>query len=320
VGGIGVDARYVIGTVAYDAPDIQDVDYQETHAAITGEQRNKGLSWGLYHDYEVYEYETPPDNKSQLAYLTLTYGFRQSGDFFIFGSAGMESDYEDFTSATLEDPYWEIGFRRQTSRTLVEAAFGDRSFGSTVSARIRREINQGSIELSYREDPSVQEQLFEQRPADETLQPPELPGSIDRPGIGDRFVYKLLSATFVREFGRNEVSLLLFDEQRDEILDRTNTAPDPVKDSETETGIVLGLSRAIGRRTTIGANGQFSSREFRDGNDDEVSELRGFVIYDLGEKVSLEGWLARYQQQGSDNANDNYEEFQTGLSATYSFR
>jgi hypothetical protein len=321
LGGVGVDARYIIGAVSYDAPDIQDVTYQETHTAITGEERNKGLSWGLFHDYEVYEYESPPDNKSQLAYLTLTYGFRNSGDFFVFASGGMESDYEDFTSADLEDPYWELGFRRQTSRLLIEAAFGDRSFGSTWNARIRREINEGSIEVSYREDPSVQEQIFEQRPADDgTPQPPDLPGNIDRPGIGDRFVYKLLSATLVRALGRNEVSLLLFNEQRDEILDRTDTNEDPVKDSETETGVVLGLLRQVGRRTTLGGNAQYSQREFRDGNDDEVSELRAFVGYELGQRLSLEGWVARYEQQGSNNPNDNYQEFQTGLSANYSFR
>ncbi|MBL8201869.1 MAG: TIGR03016 family PEP-CTERM system-associated outer membrane protein [Chromatiales bacterium] len=321
IGGIGIDSRYVVGLVNYDAPDIQDVDYQEWHTAITGEERNKGLSWGLYHDWELYEYETPPDNTAQLAYLTLTYGLRQTGDFFVFGSIGMESDYQDFTDASLVDTYWAVGFRRQTSRTLVEASFGERSFGSTWGARIRREINEGSIELSYREDPSVDEQIFEQRPAvDDTPQPPETPGNIDRRGVGDRFIYKLLSASLVRALGRNEVSLLLFNEVRDEFLDRTDTNQDPVKNSETETGIVLGLSRQIGRRTTVGASGQYSQREFRDGNDDEVSELRGFVIYDLGRKLSLEGWLARYEQQGSDNPNDNYQEFQTGLSANYSFR
>ena len=321
IGGIGVDSRYVIGTVAYDAPDIQDVDYQETHTAITGEERNKGLSWGLYHDYEVYEYETPPDNKSQLAYLTLTYGLRQSGDFFVFGSVGKESDYEDFTDASLEDTYWEVGFRRQTSRTLLEAAYGDRSFGSTVRALLRREINQGSIELSYREDPSVQESIFEQRPADGGVpQPPDTPGNIDRPGIGDRFIYKLLSASLVRAVGRNEVSLLLFNEERDQFVDRTDTDEDPVTDSETETGVVLGLSRQVGRRTTVGGSGQYSQREFREGNEDEVSELRAFVLYELGQKLSLEGWLAHYEQQGSDNPNDNYQEFQTGLSANYRFR
>jgi len=321
LGSIGVDARYVIGMVNYDAPDIQDVDYQATHTAITGAEHNKGLSWGLFHDYEVYSYETPPDNKSQLAYLTLTYGLRQSGDFFLFGSGGLESDYEDFSSAALEDPYWELGFRRQTSQTLIEASFGERSFGSTLNALIRREINKGSIQLAYREDPSVQEQLFEQRPVDDgTLQPPDLPGNIGRRGLGDRFVYKLLSATFVRALGRNEVSLLLFNEERDEILDRTDTQQDPVKDSETETGVVLGLARQIGRRTTVGGNAQYSTREFRDGNDDEVNELRAFVLYDLGQRLSLEGWLAHYEQQGSNNPNDNYQEFQTGLSASYSFR
>ena len=87
---------------------------------------------------------------------------------------------------SLEDSYWKLGVRRATARTLVEASFGERSFGSTLNAKIRRALNKGSIELAYREDPSVQEQLFEQRSTDPTPEPPGVPGNIDRPGVGDR--------------------------------------------------------------------------------------------------------------------------------------
>ncbi|MDP2324498.1 MAG: TIGR03016 family PEP-CTERM system-associated outer membrane protein, partial [Gammaproteobacteria bacterium] len=291
--GVAVDARYVLGTVAYDSPDVQDVDYQEAHTAITGTERGKGLSWGLFHDYQVYEFETPPDNKSQLAYGTLTYGFRQAGDFFVFGSLGQESSYEDLSNASLEDTYWQVGFRHVTSRRLIEAAYGDRSFGSTISGRIRQELNRGSFEVMYREDPSVEEQLYEQRPKGATTQPPpQVPPGVERPGVGNRFVYKLASATLVKELGRNTVEAVLFYDKRDEILSRCEPTPecnatlpdDAVQDSEEQVGVSLGLSRQLGRRTTVGLEGEVADREFTNGNTDRISAIRLVGNYDLGRK------------------------------------
>ena len=320
LGATGIDLRYVLGTVIYGEPDIQDVDYQEAHTAIAGEEVNKGLSWGLFHDYQVYKYQTGDDNKSQLAYLTLTYGLRQAGDFFVFGSGGLESDYQDFTSGSLEDSYWKLGVRRATARTLVEASFGERSFGSTLNAKIRRALNKGSIELAYREDPSVQEQLFEQRSTDPTPEPPGVPGNIDRPGVGDRFVYRVLSATLLKDIGRNKIEVVAFNEKRDDILNRETPQPVDPPNSEKQTGIKGKVSRQLGPRTTVGLEAEVTKREFRDGNDDQLRAGRLVGTYALGRKLSLEGYLARYQQQGSSTESDNYKEFQAGLSANYSFR
>ncbi|MEO8443852.1 MAG: hypothetical protein ABI567_02470 [Gammaproteobacteria bacterium] len=320
--GLGVDARYVVGRVTYSA-DVSDVDYQETHTAITTRDRPKGLSVGLFHNYAVYSYQSPPDNKTQDAYITLTYGLRDAADFFLFGSFGLENDYRDFTSGSLKDNYWEAGFRRTTGRTLVEAAVGDRSFGSTFRGRIRRELNAGSIELAYREDPSVQEQLFERRPkivTPGTPATPDVPSGIDRPGSGARFVYKLASATFVKIFGSNTLELVGFHQERDDILDRTTTPPDVVQNSETEAGGTARLTRVLGRRTTVGLEGELSNRWFRSGNSDQINVIRARGTYAFGRKLSLEGYLGRFQQQGSDIPADNYEEFQAGLFANYNFR
>ena len=320
---VRIDTRFVLGRVTYDEPDIQDVDYQETHTAIASEELNKGLSWGLFHDYEVYKYQTGNDNKSQLAYLTLTYGLRQAGDFFIFGSGGLESDYQDFTSGSLKDGYWKLGIRRATARTLVEASFGERSFGSTLNAKIRRVLNKGSIELAYREDPAAQEQLFEQRSIEITPQPPAVPGNIDRPGLGNRFVYRVLSATLLKEIGRNKIEVVAFNEKRDDILNRETPQPaDPsiVQNSEKQTGIKGKVSRQLGQRTTLGLEAEVTNREFRDGDDDRLSSGRIVGAYALGRKLSLEGYLAHYRQQGSNTASDNYKEYQAGLSANYKFR
>jgi uncharacterized protein (PEP-CTERM system associated) len=330
VGSVGIDMRYVLGKVSFrndtpdiedvDQPEIQDVDYQEAHTTITSEKQSRGLSWELFHDYEVYKYETGSDNKSQLAYLTLTYGLRQAGDFFVFGSAGLENDYRDFTSGSLEDPYLELGVRRTTARTLVEASFRERSFGSALNARIRRELNKGSIELAYGEDPSVQEKLFEQRTTDSTPLPQGVPDNIDRPGVGNRFVYRLLSATLLKELGRNQIEVVAFHEKRDDILDRETPPSDPIStsNSELQTGIKGRVSRQLGPRTTVGLEAEITNREFRNGNDDRLSAGRLVGTYALGRKLALEGWLARYQQQGSDK--DDYSEIQAGLSANYSFR
>lgn len=323
LGNVGVDLRYVLGMVDYDDPLIQDVDYQEAHTAITSEEVNKGLSWGVFHEYQAYEYDSPPDNKSQLAYVTLTYGFREAGDFFVFGSGGLENDYQDFTSGKLEDGAWKLGFRRATARTLVEASFGERSFGSTLNAKIRRALTKGSIELAYREDPSTQEQLFEQRTTDPVPQPPGVPGNIDRPGVGNRFVYRVLSATLLKEIGRNKLEVVAFNEKRDDIISREEPQPgdDPiVQNSEQQTGIKGKAGRQLGPRTTLGVEAELTKREFRDGNEDQLIAGRLVGTYALGRKLSLEGYVARYQQRKSETLSDNYTEFQAGLSANYRFR
>ncbi len=332
VSGVGIDMRFVRGTVNFNfdtpvsenfvQPEIEDAEYQEAHTAITSEEQNRGLALGLFHDYEVYKYETGSDNKSQRAYLMLTYGLRQAGDFFAFGSVGIENDYADIKSGTLEDNTWELGMRRSTARTLLEASFGERSFGSTLNARFRQELNKGSIELAYREDPSVQESLFEQRTTDSEPPPLGGPDDLDQPGVGDRFVYRLLSLTLVKELGRNKIEVIAFNEEREDIIDREDQTVDPtiVQDSEFQVGVKGQAVRQVGPRTTAGLEGKIVNREFRDGNDDQLSAIRLVGTYALGRKVTLEGWLARYQQRGSDDLKDNYEEIQAGLSANYSFR
>lgn len=327
--GVDIDSRYVTGRVSYPSSDLQSVNYQETHTAITGPARGKGLSWGLFHDYEVYEYETPPDSKLQLAYLTLTYGFRSAGDFFVFGSAGKESDYRDFTSASLDEPYWEIGGRHVGGRLLVEAAFGDRSYGKTFRGRIRQELNAGSIELLYSEVPAVQEGLFQARSKDPVApQPPQVPPSTLDPGLGQRFVYKVASATLLKELGRNQLTAAAIYYQQDDILERCVPGPgcnDPApadvqQNSEDQLSFTLGLTRQIGRRTSAGLEGQIARRDFADGTDDQVNALRLVGNYAFGRKLGLEGYVARYQQQGSDDLENNYVEIQVGLSVNYDFR
>ena len=336
LGSVGIDTQYQLGRINFGkldnsvgASSIQDVNYQEAHTAIASEKPNKGLSWDVFHDYEAYKYEKGSDTKAQTGYLTLTYGLRQAGDFFVFGSGGLESDYRDITSASLTDSRWELGFRRVTSRTLVEASFGERSFGSTLNATVRRALNKGSIELAYREDPSGQEQLLQQRPRtiETTPPPPGVPDNIGRPGLGDRFVYRVLSATLLKEIGRNKIEVVAFNEERDNILNRIrNLEADPVNDppvvqnSEKQTGIKGKASRQLGPRTTLGVEAEVTHREFRDGTDDHLFTGRLAGTYALGRKLSLEGYLARYQQRGSDTLSDNYTEMQAGLSANYKFR
>ena len=332
LGSVGIDTQYQLGRINFGkldnsvgASSIQDVNYQEAHTAIASEKPNKGLSWDVFHDYEVYKYEKGSDTKAQTGYLTLTYGLRQAGDFFVFGSGGLESDYRDITSASLTDSRWELGFRRVTSRTLVEASFGERSFGSTLNATVRRALNKGSIELAYREDPSGQEQLLQQRPrlTQLTPQPPGLPDNIGRPGLGDRFVYRVLSATLLKEIGRNKIEVVAFNEERDNILNREAVpivVTPIVQNSEKQAGIKGKVSRQLGPRTTLGLEAGFTNREFRDGNDDRLTNGRIVGTYALGRKLSLEGHLAHYRQQGSNTASDNYKEYQAGLSANYKFR
>ncbi len=313
-----LDVQYRLGTISYDAEGLQDVDYHESTTVIGSPERNRGLSWTLTHEYQVYEYETPPDSKAQLAFLTMTWGLSESGESYLFGSYGQESDYTDYSSADLEETYWEIGFRRVSGRTRLEAAVGDRSFGSTLRALARLETTGGAVEVAYFEEPSLQESVFGQRNRDFESGNPEVPGTIDRPGIGDRFVWKRFTASINQEFGRNELTLLGFREEREDFVLREEDPLNPVgRASERQNGFVVEVARQLGVRTRLGLQGRFADREFAEGNGDRITLIRLGIDYALGRRTSLEGWLARHKQSGAERASDNYTEDQAGLLLSY---
>jgi len=104
--GQNLDIRYTVGKFKYDDPLTQDSTFQLAQSSFASTESDSGLGWRLNHQYVIFEYDTPPDTKAQSLILNLNYGF--GNGFSLIGSAGLESEFGNYTSSTLEDPVWPI--------------------------------------------------------------------------------------------------------------------------------------------------------------------------------------------------------------------
>jgi hypothetical protein len=319
-----INSRITVGTINYDDPDSLDVDYQTIRTTVNSPERDRGLRWGMTHDYSHYEYELPPESKWQLAYLTLAYDFLLSELFELVIDFGLESDYLDTSSAKLEEEYWLIGLRKESDDVLIELALGDRSFGSTYKALMRRQFSRSTLELSYIEEPFVQEDLFAQRSQESAAGLQDIPPGLDRPGTIQRFIWKRLSASFVREGIRNTIAVRGFSERREDIIDpRSEDGTDPglitQSTSEEQYGAVVSWSHSLGSKTHATLEGFWSDREFASGNSDKIYRIKLEAQHQLGRRTSVTVWVARQDQSGSDNILDNHTENQAGLTLNRTF-
>ncbi len=317
-GGL-LDISYTAGTVDYDTPDIQDLDlYQTIETSFASAPRDKGLTWGVAHEYLRYEYERPPVSKYQQAVLIVNYDFVEADDFQLFGELGAESDVFQLGDDDLEEAIWEVGIRQRTANTRWEVGLGDRSFGTTKRAFFERRVLGTLIGLSYTEEPRVQEILFRDRGANEELGLPNSPQTIDRPGQNVRFVRERAEASITRETDRNRIVLLGFWDERENVAD----AEDPdlaTLNADEEVGATLTWDHEFGVRTSGTAQVGWADRDFSSGNEDTVLRFYLEGRYSLGQKTRLKAWFSRTKQYGTDARQPLYTEHQVGLTVVRDF-
>ncbi|MBN8279081.1 MAG: TIGR03016 family PEP-CTERM system-associated outer membrane protein [Gammaproteobacteria bacterium] len=321
--GASLVVSYDVGRVQYSDDLLQDGDYQNLDTDLTGPERERGLTWEVHHEYRNYDYEISPNARRQLAELSLVYHLR--GGWAPFASAGMESDVEDRSSASLEDGIWRAGLRRETARNSFEAFVGERSFGSSWGARFQQQYGADSgdyLRLAYRETPRTNEEL------DATLDkpvtggtgtppvtppPPVVPPDVVAPGTGQYYLSKRGDFIIARTFNRSTVSANAFYEDT-ETLDQDTPAD---SDSTRQTGLALLWTYQLGARTQAGLDGYYANRQFSrvSGEDDEDDIVRARVAltYMLGSRTSVSGYVGYEDRSGSDVPTNNYSENQVGL-------
>ncbi|MEQ1800512.1 MAG: TIGR03016 family PEP-CTERM system-associated outer membrane protein [Gammaproteobacteria bacterium] len=329
--GSSLNVRYDIGQVNYDDETVQDGHYQDLNTDWTGPEKDRGLTWAVRHEYRNYDYEDSEDAKRQLAELSLIYEL--SGGWAPFVSAGMESDVEDRTDASLQDGIWRAGLRRETARTAFEAYAGERSFGSSWGASFQRQYSAESgdiLRISYAETPSTNEELDSTLtvpgspsgttpPPGPAVPPTTVPPDVTAPGSGRFYLEKRGDVVLARSFNRNAVSLNLFYED-DETLSEDTPAD---SDNTRQTGLSLIWVYEFGARTQALLDGFYANREFsRVGapdDDDDLFRFRLGLTYQVGVRTALSGWIAREERSGSDTESNNYTENQVGLSVGRTF-
>lgn len=331
--GSSLDITTAIGRVDYGDDTLQDTDYQSIETDWTGPEKDRGLGWSLHHEYQAFGYEVSPDAKRQLLELSLF--FNLPGGWAPFATGGLESDVNDRTDASLQDGIWSAGLRRNTARSSFEASAGERSFGSTWSARLQYQYGGDSgdyFRLAYAESPQTTERIdnslaFPPTDPRAPLPPPGplVPPGLNGPGTGTYYLQKHGELVLARTFNRNSVSLNVFYDETKNFPQDGVTAPNRTEDK----GASLLWTYKLGSRTHVtieayGANRDFYGVVTLDTPEaDSSTYLRGKLTgtYQIGERTDLSGWVAREQVRGSvtDNGANNYTENQVGLMVGRSF-
>ena len=321
--GASLVVTYDIGRVQYSDDLLQDGDYQNLDTNLTGPEKDRGLTWEIHHEYRNYDYEISPNARRQLAELSLVYHLR--GGWAPFASAGMESDVEDRSSASLEDGIWRAGLRRDTARNSFEAFVGERSFGSSWGARFQPQYGADSgdyLRIAYRETPRTNEELDAtlEKPVTDgtgippvTPPPPVVPPDVVAPGTGQYYLSKRGDLVLARTFNRSALSANLFYEDT-ETLDQDTPAD---SDNTRQTGLALLWSYQLGARTQASIDGYYANREFSRVGDpddeDDIVRARAALTYLLGSRTSVSAFVGYEDRSGSDVATNNYTENQVGL-------
>jgi len=329
--GSFLNVRYDIGRVDYDDRTLQDSDYQLLDTDWTGPEKERGLTWAIRHEYRNFDYDVSESVSRQLAELSLIY---ELGDGWApFASAGMESDVEDRSDASLEDGIWRAGLRRNTARSFFEAFVGERSFGTSWGTTFQRQYGADSSDIlrfSYRETPRTNEELYSTLvvptnppgtapPTDPVVPPPVVPPDVNAPGTGDFSLTKRGDVLISRGFNRNTVSVNLFHEDNESLDDSTPADSDNTR----QTGLALAWAYDFAVRTRASLDGYYADREFSrvssPDDEDSIFRVRLGLAYLLGARTSVTGWIGREERSGSDTETNNYAENQVGVSVGRTF-
>lgn len=114
------------------------------------------LSWRLLGEYDETTFEDDPsqptrdaDNERTSASLRL--GYQLSRKWQVNGTVGEEwNTYETFDTIDIDDSFWDVGLRwTPTERTIVEAGYGERYFGSTPRFSIEHRTRRTTFSVDY---------------------------------------------------------------------------------------------------------------------------------------------------------------------------
>ena len=233
---------------------IQDNIEKSALFNLNNHSNQSGVAWGIGYEYQRIEYDRAIPFEYQAASADL--GYWVNGATRLFVSGGIETPFDSYFDASLEDDFWEAGFQYTPNQRLnIELAAGERSFGNTIRARASYQLRRGSTEFTYEEGATTRGALgTSRRPILET---DNLDSLLDGPGLGDRFVRKHGNWISTIELAKSDISVRLFSEQRDQ---RT-TGAGGVLDDERVVGAALRWEWRLGVNSTVGLASNIARRE-----------------------------------------------------------
>lgn len=325
--GLMLDSAWTLGSIEFDEPDLLGADFVEGLTTLSTRQAGSGgLNARVTHVFTRFEYELPPIAERQELRLRLGYDF---GAWGVFSEVGRESPFDNPFTADLEDRIVLFGVRYGGPRTTFEAFGGTRSFGDTFAIDFSRNIMRGVMQLSYSEQPFRAVQIFGRRtqtsirggPAPDPDIPPllDVPVDINQPGAGSIFVRRLLQAGWSQSFNNGDVSLLLFQEERDDEIQADGT---PQSQSIEGRGVDLRLNYFLGRRTTMRLDASYMNRRVESpgtSRDDRGVRFGVSAIRSIGESTSILVYYTYLERDGNISAAALFESNEIGITLSTRF-
>lgn len=291
--------------LAYDDLLSQDSVTKSGSFGLNNIDRQQGFAWGVGYNHFRIEYEISPPWEYQRAEGTVGYWF--GGTTRLFVSGGAETDPANIENSNIDESFWEIGVQYVPSDRLnLEAAIGDRSYGTSFRANLAYTMRRGKTQLTYIEGPATNAQIpQERRPI---IQTDNFDTVLDRPGSADRFLHRNLNWTTGITLAKSELTVRVFSERRENRTDAIGT----VLENLDYAGAAIRWSWRAGARTTFGIGTDYARREDSNQNTD-LTRFQVDAAYRFGPRLSVRAEVANSKQNGRENANFDYTENQYRL-------
>lgn len=328
---LGGDLRLsaTTGRIMFESKGFQDIDYLQFNNSWLGPERERGLTWGLTHEYASYDYQVIEIKRHA---VDLSMYAELGGGWAPFVTVGAESDFAEPTEDDLNYFTYSVGLRRSTELSRIEVSYGDRSFGTNLRVSAERKFGgdpANLIRASYRETPSpppnIRQVQFQRSepPLDpglpDTEAPPLLPDQ-----LAQSFLNKRGDLVLQKGFIRSTLTLRLFWWDAKSVP--FGSRADEIDDSRTQTGLSARYNYKFGQKLSAFLFATYAEREFkRDGvvsTSDTLINGRVGLIYDFSRNGSVRFWVGtdRREDPEGESAPVGFEQNVAGIMFTQTFR
>ena len=289
---ITVGGSYRGSWVDLDAPELEDSTQGRANFSIDNYAVGDGLTLALLYDWQRVEYESSIPFEYQRARAEI--GTWLGGSTRIFGSVGVESEWDNPLDPALEADVWEAGLSYQPSERLsLELAAGERSFGASSRIALAYNTRRGELALSFVQDPTTQgvQRLRVRGPSDPDL----LTDVLTVEGQTQRFISNRVDASWEFRTRRLALQLRVFAEDRTDAATADGT---PIPDRE-QRGLAASVEYQLGARSRVLIRS--SRQEFEvDGVDRDLTSVNMAMDYRLGARTTVTLNYG-YTDQGADD-------------------
>jgi polysaccharide export outer membrane protein len=146
-----METRYRLSQVFVDSDDVSNTTEHEGSVSVGSGPDFTSISWNLSLSASEAISSDDDDVSRRDANFTTTYALTRQ--FFVTGSIGYQIFEDGETENDIDDPTWRVGARWQpSSRTSVEAGYGQRDAEKSFDATLRHQLSPRTIfSASYEE-------------------------------------------------------------------------------------------------------------------------------------------------------------------------